>query len=323
MTDFLRNGIKEAFVSARLSKERVGKGSLLTYLFDICWSFILYGARPRDYVMFEFYYQNHRRRNQCFTTFRFFKLTKKLDKLNKNAINSNKEVELKLYAPFIKRSWLCVDSGTTKDSILAFISNNSKVIVKPNGGTYGKGIFMINGESDENLKILLDRQKTEKFILEEVVENIEEIAKFNRSSLNTFRVFTFIKSNGDYDLLAVILRVGRPGSVVDNWAAGGIIYNFDLQTGICDQPGRDKNMNKYIFHPGTEYQMIGYKLPMFSELKKYVSELVKVVPEARYVGWDIALTPKGFDLIELNCPGGNDILQASGKYFYDYIKANW
>lgn len=32
MTDFLRNGIKEAFVSARLSKERVGKGSLLTYL---------------------------------------------------------------------------------------------------------------------------------------------------------------------------------------------------------------------------------------------------------------------------------------------------
>lgn len=32
MTEFLRNGIEEAFVSARLAKERVGKGSLLTYL---------------------------------------------------------------------------------------------------------------------------------------------------------------------------------------------------------------------------------------------------------------------------------------------------
>lgn len=273
--------------------------------------------------MFEFYYQNHRRRNQCFTTFRFFKLTKKLDRLNKNAINSNKEVELKLYAPFIKRSWLCVDSGTTKDSILAFISNNSKVIVKPNGGTYGKGIFMINGESDENLKILLDRQKTEKFILEEVVENIEEIAKFNRSSLNTFRVYTFLDKNHKCDILGIMLRVGICGSTVDNWGSGGVGYNFDVETGICDQPGRDKDMNKYVFHPGTEYQMVGYKLPMLSELKKYVQELVKVIPEARYVGWDIALTPKGFDLIEVNCPGGNDFLQAFGKYYNDYIKANW
>ena len=63
MITFIKNGIKEAFVSAILSKQKVGSGCVLFYLCDICWSFVIYGARPRDYVMFEFYYQNHRRRS--------------------------------------------------------------------------------------------------------------------------------------------------------------------------------------------------------------------------------------------------------------------
>ena len=273
--------------------------------------------------MFGFYYQNHRRRNQCFTTFRFFKIKKELEKLTSNYnIHNNKENQLRLFAEHIKRNWLCVDSDTADDNITKFISDNSKVIVKPNGGTYGKGIFMIYGEKDENVNLLFSK-KNERLILEEVVENIEELAKFNRSSLNTFRVYTFLDKNHKCEILGIMLRIGTMGSEVDNWGAGGVGYNFDVETGICDQPGRDKNMNQYIFHPGTDYQMVGYKLPMFSELKKYVLELVKVIPEARYVGWDIALTPKGFDLIEINCPGGNDFLQAFGKYYNDYIKVNW
>lgn len=323
MGGFIGNGLKEALASAKIAKEKVGKGYLLTYLLEICWCFILYGARPRDYVMFGFYYQNHRRRNQCFTTFRFFKIKKELEKLTSNYnIHNNKENQLRLFAEHIKRNWLCVDSDTADDNITKFISDNSKVIVKPNGGTYGKGIFMIYGEKDENVNLLFSK-KNERLILEEVVENIEELAKFNRSSLNTFRVYTFLDKNHKCEILGIMLRIGTMGSEVDNWGAGGVGYNFDVETGICDQPGRDKNMNQYIFHPGTDYQMVGYKLPMFSELKKYVLELVKVIPEARYVGWDIALTPKGFDLIEINCPGGNDFLQAFGKYYNDYIKVNW
>ena len=318
----LRNGIKEAFESAKLSKQKVGSGCAFFYLLDICWCFVFYGARPRDYVMFEFYYQNHRRRNQCFTTFRFFKLTKKLDRLTAEyKINSNKENELRLFAPFIKRNWMSVEESTPPAEVLAFVRENKKVIVKPNGGTYGKGIFVIDGVNDDKIQDLLNGRG--KFVMEEIVENAEEIARFNRSSLNTFRVYTFVDRKQKCNILAVMLRVGTNGSVVDNWGAGGIGYNFDVETGVCDQPGRDKSMNKYIFHPGTDFQMVGYKCPYYRELLEYVYELAKVMPEARYVGWDVVLTPKGFDLIEMNCPGGNDFLQAFGKYYNDYIKKNW
>lgn len=157
MITFVRNGLKEVFVSAKLTKQKVGSGCVLFYLIDICWCFLLYGARPRDYVMFEFYYQNHRRRNQCFTTFRFFSLMKKLDKLTAcYKIHNSKENQLRLFAPFIKRNWMRVDSTIKREEIMSFVRENGKVIVKPNGGTYGKGVFMIEGENDNKIQDLLN-----------------------------------------------------------------------------------------------------------------------------------------------------------------------
>ena len=52
-------------------------------------------------------------------------------------------------------------------------------------------------------------------------------------------------------------------------------------------------------------------------------EQARLVPEARYVGWDIAVTPKGFDLIEMNCPAGHDMFQSFDNPIYDIMKKNW
>lgn len=60
--NFINNGIKEAFYSAKIAKQNVGSGNLFCFFLEICWSFVWYGARPRDYVMFEFYYQNHKKK---------------------------------------------------------------------------------------------------------------------------------------------------------------------------------------------------------------------------------------------------------------------
>ena len=46
-------------------------------------------------------------------------------------------------------------------------------------------------------------------------------------------------------------------------------------------------------------------------------QAMEMIPELGYVGWDIAVTPKGAELIEGNChwPGGNIIqLDKIGKY---------
>jgi hypothetical protein len=159
--------------------------------------------------------------------------------------------------------------------------------------------------------------------MEELLKNCEELSIINPSSLNTVRATTLIKKDGTPIIVSIILRVGDPGSHVDNWGAGGVGYNFDLETGVCNMYGRDKKNRPYVCHPGSNVQMIGYKLPRFEELKQYVLNLTKVYPDARYVGWDVAITPNGFDLVEMNCPAGHDMFQSFDNPIYDVMLKNW
>ena len=66
--------------------------------------------------------------------------------------------------------------------------------------------------------------------------------------------------------------------------------------------------------------MVGFELPDYTALKEYVLRLVKVVPQAWYVGWDIAITPNGYDLIEMNCPAGHDMFQSFNNPVYRFFK---
>lgn len=244
-----------------------------------------------------------------------------MDQKTIKEISANKSRELIVFQDFIHRQWMPVDSDSNETEIRNFINSHTRLIAKPVHGEQGHGIFMIESSSD--IANLLTLRKNVPFILEEVVENAEYIKELNPSSLNTIRAYSFIGKNGNPEILAILLRVGAKGSHVDNWGAGGVGYNFDLETGICCQKGTDKKGGHHIFHPGTDKQMVGFRLKQFDNLKEYIISLAKVCPAARFVGWDIAITPMGFELIEMNCPGGHDFLQCHGEPFYDKIISNW
>ena len=51
----------------------------------------------------------------------------------------------------------------------------------------------------------------------------------------------------------------------------------------------------------------------FDKCVSVVKEVAYYEPDARYVGWDLAITPNGVELLEGNIPPGEDITQiASG-----------
>lgn len=282
---------------------------------------VRYGARPIDYERFEFKRKSAFERNRYMTFLRYFKIAKKIDRQTFAEISANKSRELEVFSAFVKRRWMPVDKDTNREDILEFINSNPSLIAKPEHGEQGHGIFKL--KTDEDVSFLLRERLKTPFILEEVVENADYIKEINSSSLNTIRAYTLVTGNGETLILGILLRVGAQGSTVDNWGAGGIGYNFDLETGICCQKGTDKKCGRHIFHPGSGKLMLGFKLEHFEELKNYIVELSKVVPAARFVGWDIAITPTGFELIEMNCPGGHDFLQCHGEPYYDKIISNW
>lgn len=282
------------------------------------WCLMRYGARPVDYVRFEFYKKNGQERNRYLTWGRYMRM-KKLFGLY-NEATYGKIAEYKTFTDYIHRPWMIADKDTEPQTIKDFIAKQGTVFAKPNHGDQGKGVMKIKTDNDTAIEELLCDCKKDAYVVEGAIEQIPEIAAINPSSINTVRAYTLLKKNGETEILGIMLRVGRKGSHVDNWGSGGVGYDFDIETGVCVGYGRDKKNNPYIFHPDSNVQMVGFRLPDFENLKKTIIELSHKAPEARFVGWDIAITPNGYELVEMNCPGGHDFLQAFGKPYGDLLK---
>lgn len=319
----IKQAMSEFPEQAAIISESYG-GCKFCWMMDMAWCIIRYGARPIDYVRFEFHKKSGRERNRYLTIYRYFALYKKIRKeMGADNISGCKSEEYKRFNAFVKRDWMVVDSQTSKEDIVSFINKHHSVIAKPDHGEQGHGVMKISETDSRAIDELLQERSNTTFVMEECLVNAPEIAVINETSLNTIRCYTLLDKNGKPHIMELMLRVGQAGSPVDNWGSGGVGYCFDVETGVCSQYGLDKLNRPYSNHPGSGYPMIGFKLPNFQELKEYIYNLVKAAPHARYVGWDIAITPNGFDLVEMNCPGGHDFLQVFGRPWGDFIKKNW
>ena len=324
----IKNALEELKEQSRIVSENYG-GARLRWMADMLWSVPRYGARPIDYVRFEYYKKRGKERSRYLTLYKYFGLVRKLKKENERniregkgkLISGDKREEYELYHKFISRKWIYADKTTDKEEIRDFITKYKNVIAKPNNGEQGHGILKIT--DNDSLDSLLESIKKTPFILEETLVNHPELEKINLDSLNTVRIFTLIDRNGKLKVLTAIMRVGRKGSHVDNWGSGGVAYEIEPTLGIITRAGVDKTNKKHIIHPGSDIIMVGFKIPLFKELLQMVEEMAFIAPQHRFVGWDIAITPKGLELIEMNCPGGHDILQAFGDPLGDILKENW
>ena len=286
------------------------------------WCVLRYGAHPKDYFMFEFYKKNGWERNSYLTIMRYLRLVKLFDKEVFERL-SDKVYQHQKYHDFVRRDWLVLRKGVSRNEVIEFIENHGEVIVKPVCGEQGRGIGKLRKGESKEIDELLQEAQSHDYLLEEVVGNVKELERLNPFSLNTIRVYTLIDKTGNAIVLEVMLRVGRGKKSVDNWGAGGIGYHVDKETGVIDQYGMDKQSNRNMYHPGSNVLMLGFQIPRYQELLAFVGKLARVEPKARFVGWDIAVVPDRFELIEMNFPGGHDFLQAFGKGFYRVIKSNW
>jgi hypothetical protein len=121
----------------------------------------------------------------------------------------------------------------TENNLRGVLNDFDKVIVKPaNDSGGGRRVELFIKEKDKlfynaNRDILnfeyLEKKYYNTFIIQEYIEQHEFYRQFNPSSTNTVRIFTYrTVSSEDIVPLHAVLRIGRPGSIVDNQAAGGI-----------------------------------------------------------------------------------------------------
>ena len=211
------------------------------------------------------------------------------------------------FKDFFKRDAIIVSDKKSllSNNAVLFFLKHKKFIIKPINAASGRGIKILSiKETDiiEDILLPILEDLKSPCVIEELIIQSSTLADFHPNSVNTLRIPTFRFNDNETLIFHPFLRIGQKGNIVDNAGAGGIMGLVDIKTG-CVFAASDERCNCYTKHPDTNLDIVGFRIPMWEEALVFVKKLADVIPNVRYVGWDIALTEKGWVLIEGNEKG--------------------
>ncbi|MBR1680041.1 MAG: hexapeptide transferase [Bacilli bacterium] len=282
-------------IAKKVSKK--SRKPILWILIDIIYCGLKYGAGYYDYQEFEFYRLTKKERENYLTRTKNNLIIKKYNNKEYFHILDNKVEFNNTFKDFIKREYMLLDQSNEKDFEI-FLKKHKEVIVKPLDGEGGKGVEKITYQKDMNLeKLYQSLIEKKQLLVEEVIMQQESINKLYSGSVNTLRLFTFFDGK-EAHVLNQVFKIGN-GGVTDNFSSGSM-YTFVDEEGKILVPAIDQNDRIYKEHPITHERIIGFQIPYFKEACNFVCEAAKIIPEVKYIGWDVAISKKGPVIIEGN-----------------------
>lgn len=286
---------------------KTGKPKLFI-LADMTWCALRYSAGYVDYSVFEFYNIDGKHRKTYITRGINNEFIRKFNDREYWHLFDNKDEFNDLFSIYLKRSWLNFLSSDA-DTVFDFVKRYGKVISKPRDSSCGKGIIIVNADEWNDAASLYKMlEENACGVLEEIVVQHPLMASLYPHSVNTLRISTVANDSGVYPIYALI-RMGNGGKFVDNLNSGGMAAPVDLKSGVISMPAADKNAVTYSVHPQTNAQITGFSIPFWQEALDMCIEGARVVPQIRYIAWDIAITEDGPLMIEGNHFPGHDIIQ--------------
>ncbi|MDP4119571.1 MAG: sugar-transfer associated ATP-grasp domain-containing protein [Bacillota bacterium] len=280
--------------------QKTGKNRIELF-FDIIFCSFKYGAGYNDYIIFEFYNMNASQRSTYLTRLKNKKLVLRLNDQSLCYLFDEKNVFDEKFKEFLGREVIDL-AHINFEMFEKFIDGKESFFAKPNVGESGKGIEKIKVADFNSLKELYDyimNPKKNFGVIEEVIVQHEQAAKIYPFALNCLRVVTLV-NEGKAHILYAVFKMGNNGHFVDNLENGGLACHFDLDKGEIIGQGHTSSLVNYDSHPYTNIPFIGYKLPFMDEVKELVTKAALVVPDFKYVGWDVCLTPNGPAIVEGN-----------------------
>lgn len=191
----------------------------------------------------------------------------------------------------------------TQDEAIEICSNQDNFIVKSSrftSGGQGVRLYRLADMSNDKRKSVCKDilNCSSDFVIQELLRQHIDMAKFNASSVNTLRV-TSLYLNGVATIQNIILRIGKPGSYVDNMASGGLVVGV----------ATDGKLNEYAFGLDLERTADCNGITFKDARLQFVPEVLEMVisahkdifPLCKFIGWDVCIDETGKPvIIEVN-----------------------
>ena len=274
---------------------------------DILWCALRYGGGYYDYCTFAFYNLNGRERDTFMTRLRSKRINTALNDPKYQHFFQNKGEFNQVFSSYLRRDYLAID-GAEQNDVRRFFHSHPVFFAKPVSGECGIGCMLVRRRD------FPDDGACEAFLrgngctlLEEPIIQHHAMRSVYPHAVNCLRIMTLIDDGGTPRCIYATQKFGMNGRVVDNSALRSPV---DLETGRILFPAVSGATGEvFTEHPESHVKMQGFQVPHFSEAVELCLQAAAVIPQIRYVGWDVAITDAGPVIVEGNTSCAYDFWQ--------------
>lgn len=199
---------------------------------------------------------------------------------------------------------------------------------KPNLGIQSIGTFRIQDHDETHLTLAnIGRIShaeffkriigTDSFLLQETIKNHSDLKTLS-NNLCTIRTYNILRHEQILTPFA-LLKIPMGQNIADNfWREGNLIAAINTQTGIIESVKQKDGifLKDILEHPVTKVPLIGFQIPNWQDILDINQKAADAFADLRYQAFDIAITPNGPVIIEINHNGSFLVPQAAtGKGF--------
>ena len=209
-------------------------------------------------------------------------------------------------------------------------------ILKPTVDTCsGEGVMMFKKQNERYVSskgILFSdeflNEYGDDYVIQEVIEQHPDLAKFNPTSVNTLRICTYRSVNDEsITVTGAVIRIGKSGEVVDNAHYGGRFVGIDLESGNLLHYAGDQYGNKYEAWNGISFSE-NHIIPHWPMVKDFAEKIASYNKHSRLLAFDLTVDRFGIPrVIEINVEGfahwifqfcGQDVFNGEVQSVIDY-----
>ena len=277
---------------------------------DMRFCYLYYRISPEEYCRYEFERYSDTERKKFVGEAENGPFFAQRTSPENRAFFKNKYKTYLFFQPYYRRRAISVTEESDFEPFSAFLKEEKRVVTKPIDQSFGRGVAVVDADQVTDSRSLFEELiRGTGSIVEEWIRQDARMAAFHPGSVNTIRAIT-LQTDGAAKLLAACVRLGTGESVVDN---GCLSASVDIDSGVITTRGRlAHKKGLYLFHPDSGRQILGFRIPEWEALKALVLDLAGKVPTQKVIGWDMALSEKGWLVVEANTAPSIQILLGEG-----------
>lgn len=293
------------------------------FFYGSIYDYWVYGNSVREEFYYDFIHKTHQEKQTYLTMRKRMLYFAYLNDDTDRDICSNKWKCYNYFKDFYKRDVMLLEKNPDEKSFQEFeqfIEKNPEFIIKPLDLGEGDGVEKLSlsdlgeGSGKRHMFEELQRKREDLLaeyawgdssavLLEEILVPTDAFKIIHPQSVNFVRCPTIWVDN-KVTIYHPWLICGNGGEFFIKGYGNYNLAGIDPENGTVVTKLANEHREFYECHPDTNVRIPGFVIPRWDELIKTVTEMSEMLPNVRYVAWDMVLTDKyGWVPIEANDDG--------------------